>query len=175
MSHTVFTHAASSAESDDMLHTVNTRLTVCFGKWHLKVGARNLQGKFPFPSPRAPSSCTCHYCWRVWTTSAARAKRFREWKLKELRSRTYRALGSLKTQQGNLPTKKKMWQYVFRSSIHYKAVWGVNTYARCMLVDGQAAWFGTARENSSITNYGQGWHSFSVLLLCALWAWLRAC
>lgn len=98
-----------------------------------------------------------------------------EWKLRELRRRTYRALGSLKTQQGNLPTKKKTWQYVFRSSIHYKEVWGVNIYARCMLMDGQAAWFGTARENSPVTNHGQGWHSSSVLLLCALWAWLRAC
>lgn len=171
-------------------HSIHARCQLCRKWWHAahseypldsllwemapEGGSQKSAGKIPFP-PTQSTSCTCHYCWQVWTTNAARAKMFREWKLKELRSRTYRALGSLKTQQGNLPTKKKTWQYVFRSSIHHKEVWGVNIYARCMLVDGQAAWFGTARENRPVTNHGQGWHSSSVLLLCTLWAWLRAC
>lgn len=105
MSHTVFTQAASSAESDDMLHTANTRLTVCFGKWHLKVGARNLQGKFPFPPPRALHALAIIA--DGFELQMLPGLKGSEWKLRELRRRTYRALGSLKTQQGNLPTKKK--------------------------------------------------------------------
>lgn len=90
------------------------------------------------------------------------------------RSRTYRALGCLQRQQGNLPQRNKTW----------KMSWEVTSIIKqleckylCMLCAlgwaGSLAWYRV--RNSPVRSHRQGQCSAYVLWFCVVPAWLKAC